>query len=86
MGSADDKVENDKKPIEELTYEQALLELETTVNALESGDHPLEDALSLFERGQALASHCADLLDKADLKIKQISGEIETNFIASESD
>jgi exodeoxyribonuclease VII small subunit len=75
MGSADDKVENEKKPIEELTYEQALVELETTVIALESGDHPLEDALSLFERGQALANHCADLLDKAELRVLQLSGD-----------
>jgi len=86
MGSADDKVENEKKPVDNLTYEQAFMELETTVVALETGDHSLEDALSMFERGQALSRHCADLLDKADLKIKQLSGEIKTNLTSSESD
>jgi exodeoxyribonuclease VII small subunit len=86
MGSVDEKVGNEKKPIEELTYEQAFKELETIVSALESGDHSLEDALSLFERGQALSNHCADLLDNADLKIKQLFGDIETNFMTSESE
>ena len=86
MGSVDEKVGNEIKPIEELNYEQAFKELETTVKDLESGDLSLEDALALFERGQALSSHCANLLDNADLKIKQLFGEIETNFITSESD
>ncbi|MCJ7659941.1 MAG: exodeoxyribonuclease VII small subunit [Anaerolineales bacterium] len=75
MGSPDDKVENEKIPMDNLTYEQAFMELETTVAVLESGDHSLEDSLSLFERGQALASHCADLLDKAELRVLQLSGD-----------
>ncbi len=75
MGSPDDKVENEKIPMDNLTYEQAFMELETTVVVLESGDHSLEDSLSLFERGQVLASHCADLLDKAELRVLQLSGD-----------
>ena len=75
MGSPDDKVENEKIPMDNLTYEQAFMELETTVAVLESGDHSLEDSLSLFERGQVLASHCADLLDKAELRVLQLSGD-----------
>ena len=75
MGSPDDKVENEKITIDNLTYEQAFMELETTVAVLESGDHSLEDSLSLFERGQALATHCADLLDKAELRVLQLSGD-----------
>ena len=75
MGSPDNKFEYEKIPIDNLTYEQAFMELETTVAVLESGDHSLEDALSLFERGQSLASHCADLLDKAELRVLQLSGD-----------
>jgi exodeoxyribonuclease VII small subunit len=63
------------KAIEEMTYEQALGELEALVTSLENGERPLEEALRLYERGQALARYCADLLDKAELKIQQISGE-----------
>lgn len=62
-------------PVEELTYEQALAELESIVAALESGDHALESALAFFERGQALARYCARLLEQAELKIQSLSGD-----------
>jgi exodeoxyribonuclease VII small subunit len=64
-------------PVEELTYEQAFAELETTVGALESEEQTLDNALAQFERGQALARHCITLLDKAELKVQQISGDGE---------
>ncbi len=60
--------------IESLTYEQAFQELESVVALLESGQQALEDSLVLYERGQALAKHCTDLLDKADLRVTQIDG------------
>ena len=63
------------KPIEILSYEEAYAELESVVTVLESGDQPLEEAISLFERGQKLTSHCAELLAKAELKIQELSGE-----------
>ena len=63
------------KPIDELTYEQAYAELEAVVSALETGEQSLEEALTLFERGQGLTKHCAELLDKAELKIRILSGE-----------
>jgi exodeoxyribonuclease VII small subunit len=63
------------KPIEELTYEEAFSELEKIVTALEAGEQPLEEALTLFERGQKLTKHCAELLAKAELKIQDLSGE-----------
>ncbi len=62
-------------PVEELTYEQALAELEGIVAALESGDHALESALAFYERGQALARYCARLLEQAELKIQSLSGD-----------
>jgi exodeoxyribonuclease VII small subunit len=73
MGSPKNKPD-EKTSVEDLTYEQAFEELELMVNALESEDHPLDDALALFERGQALARHCASLLDKAELTVQQLSG------------
>jgi exodeoxyribonuclease VII small subunit len=60
--------------IDKLTYEQAFTELETIVTTLETDKHSLEEAVALFERGQALAQHCAHLLDQADLKVQQLSG------------
>ncbi|MGH2583231.1 MAG: exodeoxyribonuclease VII small subunit [Anaerolineales bacterium] len=63
--------------IEGLTYEQALAELEKIVQELEGEMHSLDESLKLFERGQALAKYCAELLDKAELKVKELSNEGE---------
>jgi exodeoxyribonuclease VII small subunit len=62
-------------PVDQLTYEQAFSELEELVAALEGNDRSLDQAMALFERGQALAQHCAALLDQAELKVQQILGE-----------
>lgn len=63
------------KPIDKMTYEEAYAELDSIVAALESGEQSLEEALSLFERGQGLTKHCAELLDKAELKIRSLTGK-----------
>ena len=63
------------KPIDKLTYEQAYAELETVVSALETGEQSLDNALALFERGQALTRRCVELLDKAELKVRKLSGD-----------
>jgi len=65
------------KEIQDMTFEEAFSELEDVVKRLEVGGLPLEDSLGLFERGQALASHCSALLDEAELKVKQITPEGE---------
>ena len=64
-----------EKPAEELTYEEALAELEAIVSTLEDGQGQLEDTIKLFERGQALAARCGVLLEAAQLKVKQVTGE-----------
>lgn len=62
-------------PVDQLSYEQAFAELESIVSALESNQSPLDEALSLFERGQALAQRCAALLDQAELKVRPMGGD-----------
>ena len=62
-------------PLDQLTYEAAFAELEEIVSALEGNQRPLDEAMALFERGQALAAYCAGLLDQAELKIRQLTGE-----------
>ena len=64
-----------EKSVEELTYEEALVELEGIVSALEGEQNQLEEAIKLFERGQALASRCSVLLEAAELKVKQVAGD-----------
>ncbi len=58
-----------------LTFEQALQELESIVQALERDDQPLEEALRLFRRGQALVQYCNRLLQEAELQVQQVVGE-----------
>jgi exodeoxyribonuclease VII small subunit len=62
------------KPVEELTYEEALAELESIVTDLEGEQNPLEESIKLFERGQALIQRCGEMLEAAELKVKQMSG------------
>ncbi len=75
---------NEPKPIDALTYEEAFTELETIMAALESGERPLEVSMTLFERGQALTKRCAELLDKAELKVQALVGESLADFKESQ--
>jgi exodeoxyribonuclease VII small subunit len=63
----------------DLTFEQAYAQLEEIVARLESGDLTLDESVALYERGQQLARRCGDLLDSAELRVRQITedGEIK---------
>ena len=69
-----------EKAVDELSYEEALAELEGIVSVLEDEQSQLEDAIKLFERGQALASRCGVLLEAAQLKVKQVTGDDVIDF------
>ncbi|HNB51452.1 MAG TPA: exodeoxyribonuclease VII small subunit [Anaerolineales bacterium] len=64
---------SDLSPLDSLSYEQAFAELQAIVARLESDDQPLEQSITLFERGQQLAQHCATLLDQAELRVQQLT-------------
>ncbi|MGJ8670465.1 MAG: exodeoxyribonuclease VII small subunit [Oceanococcus sp.] len=53
-------------------FENKLSELETLVRELESGDAPLELAVSHFERGMALSKSCEKLLQQAEMKVQKL--------------
>ena len=59
-------------PAEELSFEDALRRLEAIVRQLESGDAPLEQAISLYEEGQRLKAHCEARLADAEARIRQL--------------
>lgn len=61
--------------IEAMNFETAFNALQENVAQLENEDLPLEKALALFERGQALAKRCATLLEEAELKIRTLTAE-----------
>ena len=56
----------------DLTFEQALEQLEETVRAMEAGELSLQETTALFERGMRLANFSNELLSKAELRITQI--------------
>jgi exodeoxyribonuclease VII small subunit len=60
-------------PISEMSYEQAFEALQEVIGSLETGEKPLEEAMALFERGQALYQRCNQLLDEAELRLQQLT-------------
>ncbi len=60
------------KEIADLSFEQALAELERIVQNLESGNVELEQSIKMYERGAALKTHCEGKLKDAKLKIEKI--------------
>lgn len=55
-----------------MTFEDALKALEDVVRRLETGEVPLDDSISLYERGEALRKHCQARLDAASARIERI--------------
>lgn len=56
----------------EISFEDALRELEGIVTSLERGDVSLDDAITAFERGTKLKAHCQARLEEARMKVEQI--------------
>ncbi len=59
-------------PVKDMSFEEALAELETIVRQLEQGDVELEKSIAIYERGAALKKHCESRLKAAELKVEQI--------------
>lgn len=55
-----------------MNFEDALKALEEVVRRLESGDVPLDESISLYERGAQLRKHCQARLDAAQARIEKI--------------
>lgn len=59
-------------PVENLSFESALKELEGIVSRLEQGQVDLEDSIALYERGQALKAQCEERLRLAESRLETI--------------
>lgn len=55
-----------------MTFEDALRALEEVVRKLEGGEVPLDESITLYERGEALRKHCQARLDAAQARIEKI--------------
>jgi exodeoxyribonuclease VII small subunit len=60
-------------PVEQMSFEAAMAELEAVVGQLERGDVPLEDSIKLYERGAALKARCEAKLKAAEERVAQIT-------------
>ena len=66
------KSETAQPPVETLSFEAALRELESIVGSLEQGEVDLEDSIALYERGQSLKAHCEQKLKSAETRLEKI--------------
>ena len=66
------KSQPEARPIEELSFELALKELEGIVGRLEQGEVDLEESIALYERGQGLKAHCERKLKAAEGRLEKI--------------
>ncbi len=64
-----------EKPIEELSFEEAMNELEAVVRRLENGQVKLEEAVQAYERGVKLKNICTEKLQNAKSKIDLLTIE-----------
>jgi exodeoxyribonuclease VII small subunit len=65
-----------QKAVSELTFEQALDELDALVRRMEAGELGLDDALAAYRRGAELARHCQGRLAVAEQEVRRLDGEM----------
>jgi exodeoxyribonuclease VII small subunit len=63
--------------LSDLTFEQAMVELEAAVKQLEGGDLPLAESLAAFHRGSALMRHAQAILNQVQTEIELIEADQE---------
>ncbi|MBE0452064.1 exodeoxyribonuclease VII small subunit [Roseovarius autotrophicus] len=66
-------------PVTELSFEQAMQELEQVVSRLERGDVALDESITLYERGALLKKRCEEKLKEAEEKVHAITLDAEGN-------
>jgi exodeoxyribonuclease VII small subunit len=65
--------DNDNADVKRLSFEQAIEQLETIVKRLEEGKVPLEESVTIYERGEALKTRCEELLRLAEARVQKIT-------------
>jgi exodeoxyribonuclease VII small subunit len=72
MGDTKPPAVTTARDVAELSFEEALAELEQIVRGLEGGQQKLEDAIGAYERGAALRRHCESKLAEAEARVAAI--------------
>ena len=65
---------------EDLKFEDALKEVESIVDRLESGELPLEESLQTFQRGMELVNLCSKKIDKVEEKLRVLLENADGGF------
>ena len=68
-------------PLEKITFEDAMKELENLVDSLDKGDVSLDEAIAAYDRGSQLKDHCQKKLNEAKMKVETIQSSGESNVI-----
>lgn len=71
--------------VKNLSFEEAMEELENVVRQLEMGKIKLDDAVSVYERGILLKKHCEEKLQQAKSKIDKLIIDKETTIVGQEN-
>ena len=66
-------------PVAQMSFEEALAELEGIVQKLERGQLDLESSIQAYERGTALRAHCAEKLRQVQLRVEKLTLDREGN-------
>ncbi|MEM0948348.1 MAG: exodeoxyribonuclease VII small subunit [Pseudomonadota bacterium] len=72
-------------PIEKMSFEEAMRELETIVGQLDSGEVELEKSIALYERGAKLKAHCDAKLKEAEEKVATITADADGNAVGTQA-
>ncbi|WP_223427855.1 exodeoxyribonuclease VII small subunit [Tateyamaria pelophila] len=67
------------RPVDEMSFEDAMAELEKVLGQLERGDVALDDSIKLYERGAALKARCETKLKEAEEKVAAITLDADGN-------
>jgi exodeoxyribonuclease VII small subunit len=70
--------------VKKMPFERAIEELESIVKRLEEGKVPLEESVTIYERGEALKKRCEDLLRQAEARVEKITLDADGKPTGSE--
>jgi exodeoxyribonuclease VII small subunit len=76
--------ENIQVDVKKLSFERALEELETIVKRLEDGKVPLEESVTIYERGESLKRRCEELLRQAEARVDKITTDANGQVTGTE--
>lgn len=62
-----------REAIRALTFEQAIEQLESIIDRIESGEIGLEDSLKEYERGTLLREHCKQILERTEQRVAELN-------------